>query len=884
MRKQKLIQKLFSVLLVVCMTVSCGSVAVLADGGPEAAAEEVPVVVSEPMSAPEPEPEPEPDPEPAPALEPAADAGESDTAAAAESEEEIIMPPDEEASDIGEEETAGEAPEEEPAEESGGEDEIALDAESEDGFVVTFLGDEGVEAINIYYTQDYAEPDETGVESTVARNSDTGEIDVSGSGQVNFAVVLAEGYSIATVSADANYKNLKDPADTGAENTYRLTKVTGAVTVTIVTTTEEVEEADPYNFTLTSEGITNSLGEVSASLKIKEAGTYYLTGGDLTDYVYGRVQIQAAGVTLVLKNVRLTYTNGAVINAKYDTTIVVEGDNYLTRVIDSAADPDDDGGKVIKGEYDTGYGESVSITFQGSGTLNIDAPKKGIGVDVYFDETTHAYNTEVTGSIKLNATVTVDGPTLNITSAHECIEANVIRLVSGKGNFYSSGDDAINAGTDADDTDESAGGGGPGGSGGGRAQNALYPYISYNMTDMSIEISGGNWYMNSAGDGIDSNGNVVISGGVTEVYSSTSGDNNAVDYGEENRGVFTISGGTLLAVGMSNMQGVPSSGNYVFFTGLSIQKGSSVTITDAGGNTLYSVTAPKNANSVLFSAPGVRNGDTYTVNVGGTTSTATAGQGGQGGSGEPGGPGGPGGQGGSGEPDGQGGKQFANGWVKSGGSWYYFQNGRIYTGWLVIGGSAYYLDTRTGAMATGWKQIGNAWYYFSSSGAMQNAKWLQLSGKWYYFNANGVMATGWLTLGSTTYYLDDSGAMVTGWKSVNGTWFYFASSGAMQSSKWVQSSGKWYYLGANGAMQTGWLTLGSTTYYLNASGAMATGWASIDGSWYCFASSGAMQSSKWVQSSGKWYYLKEDGTMAAAETVTVGGKEYTFSDAGVWIA
>ncbi len=473
--------------------------------------------------------------------------------------------------------------------------------------------------IDVYYTQDYTAPDETNVTTAVARDSDTGEADTSGSGQINFRVNLADGYSVVGVEVEGGYKNLKDPTDTGVENVYRVTKVTGSLTITITTSTEEPEQADPYSFTVTDDGITNSLGETMKSLKITEPGTYYLTGVDQTGYAEGRVQIQSEGVTVVLTDVSLTYTNGAVINAKYDASIVVEGYNYLTRVIDLAADPTEDGGKVIKGESDNYY-ESVSLTFTGSGYLQIDAPKKGIGVDVYVDEGV-AFSTESV-SVRLDAAVTIDGPTVAIYAAHECVEANVINLVSGVGRFVSSGDDGINVGIDLDDSDEDDI------DNDGNTREKLYPNVSYSFTDLSVNIYGGTWYVNSVDDGIDSNGNVYVYGGVTEVYSSTAGDNDPIDYGAENRGTFTYAGGTLLGVGVDGFQrqSAPTAngaGSYVLKNGLSIATGDTVEVTDADGHVLYSFTAPKTANVVLYCGEDV------------TAGTSSGGSGEPGASGDP---------------------------------------------------------------------------------------------------------------------------------------------------------------------------------------------------------------------------------------------------------
>ena len=110
-------------------------------------------------------------------------------------------------------------------------------------FTASFNCDEGVESVNVYYTQDYTSADETGATTAVARDSGTGNPVVTGDGQINFVVVLKNGYTLDSVTAEGAYKNVKD---TGVENTYRITKVTGAVTINV--TTEK--SATPSDYTL----------------------------------------------------------------------------------------------------------------------------------------------------------------------------------------------------------------------------------------------------------------------------------------------------------------------------------------------------------------------------------------------------------------------------------------------------------------------------------------------------------------------------------------------------------------------------------------------------------------------------------------------------------
>lgn len=104
-----------------------------------------------------------------------------------------------------------------------------VNAEEAAGYVVAFVSEHA--SVDIYYTQDYIQADETDVSTALARNSEIGKVDVSGNGQVNFKVNLEEGYVITSVKADQNYKNVKDQG----EGIYRVTKITGPVTVTVAT-------------------------------------------------------------------------------------------------------------------------------------------------------------------------------------------------------------------------------------------------------------------------------------------------------------------------------------------------------------------------------------------------------------------------------------------------------------------------------------------------------------------------------------------------------------------------------------------------------------------------------------------------------------------------
>lgn len=170
-----------------------------------------------------------------------------------------------------------------------------------------------------------------------------------------------------------------------------------------------------------------------------------------------------------------------------------------------------------------------------------------------------------------------------------------------------------------------------------------------------IQINGGKVVLDSQGDGVDSNGNVEITGGTLLVNGPSSDGDGAFDYDGE----ATISGGTVLMAGAVGMAQSFTSGMQAFaLVQASGSAGSVIEATDADGNVIATLTATKAFGCVLVSGAGVSDGDTITVSVDGAATMATASTTGT--SGIPtGGPGGMGGMGGGSatgnRPEGQGG-------------------------------------------------------------------------------------------------------------------------------------------------------------------------------------------------------------------------------------
>ena len=105
--------------------------------------------------------------------------------------------------------------------------------------------------VTAYPTQDLTSGGTANASTAFPRSSGTGLIDVSGDGQVNFVVNLEQDYRVQSVvvTPTANFKNLKGPSDTGVENGYRVTKMTGAVTITVTATDDPCDhEFDENGF------------------------------------------------------------------------------------------------------------------------------------------------------------------------------------------------------------------------------------------------------------------------------------------------------------------------------------------------------------------------------------------------------------------------------------------------------------------------------------------------------------------------------------------------------------------------------------------------------------------------------------------------------------
>lgn len=350
-----------------------------------------------------------------------------------------------------------------------------------------------------------------------------------------------------------------------------------------------------------------------SSLTITGTGTLNVNGSSCKNGIKGA----ATSAVTVGESANDTFTlnvNAAKNALAADGEVIINGGNV--NVTSS-----DDGIKASPDADDT----------ESKGTITINGGKITVNAD---DDAVHAEQVNVLGGdmtitagndgLKAEYALTVgkedgSGPDIDIKKSYEGFEGATITLRGGNGSIISS-DDGMNA-----------------------ANGDLSNY-SY-----ELDITGGEWYVNANGDGIDSNGNMSVSCGYTQVFGAADNGNGALDIGDFGCSL-TYTGGTIAAVGMSGMAVVPTSGNYISFgtsgmggfgrpgnqwgqsssSSFNISKGATIAIKDSSGNTVYSATAEKNANHVVFASDSLKSDVTYTLYVNGqsaATATLTAGTG-----------------------------------------------------------------------------------------------------------------------------------------------------------------------------------------------------------------------------------------------------------------
>lgn len=196
-------------------------------------------------------------------------------------------------------------------------------------------------------------------------------------------------------------------------------------------------------------------------------------------------------------------------------------------------------------------------------------------------------------AVHADEVLTVSGGVIDVSKCYEGLEAARV-TISGGEVYIVADDDGINA---ADGTSNAVGSANP---------------------DCSLIISGGIVYVNSAGDGLDSNGTLLISGGTVYVDGPTSGADAALD----SDGGILINGGTLVTCGTLGMIETPATNSEQYCVSYAqssaIAAGTRLAVRDSSGNELIGYINSKACQSLILSCGDFKYGESYTIYSGNT--------------------------------------------------------------------------------------------------------------------------------------------------------------------------------------------------------------------------------------------------------------------------
>ena len=443
----------------------------------------------------------------------------------------------------------------------------------------------------------------------------------------------------ASESQDASASAKTDAASDAKDSASDASASGAAVSGTSADSAE-----DGISIRFSNDGITaaddSGLSIDGTSLTITAAGTYLLSGNCEDGNV--KVQNGTTGVALVLDGLTLSsQTTAPLICAKSTEVTIEAAAGTINMLSDTAANNDGsedsntenavikckDGSQVVlcgTGELilqangRNGIKSGASTETEGDAsltirelTLTIDAPvndavnaesilnvESGTLEIFAGDDALHS-----DGELNIGADGT-DGPSISITSCYEGLEGTVVNIFSGDIDLQST-DDCINAA----DSNQPNG-------------------------DFQINITGGSITASTSnGDGFDSNGDLIISGGSVAVWTANAADNEPLDAD----GTVTISGGTVLAAGESSGMGIhlEASQPCVIFSGDSsesggfhqtalLTNGSSFSILSDDQTTLYSAEAICSASYIIFSSPDLTESGSCMLSSEDTETTSSA--------------------------------------------------------------------------------------------------------------------------------------------------------------------------------------------------------------------------------------------------------------------
>lgn len=258
----------------------------------------------------------------------------------------------------------------------------------------------------------------------------------------------------------------------------------------------------------------------------------------------------------------------------------------------------------VKATISSGVGSSDSASMKGFKSDSSIAILSGdVSINSYEDGVHSGDSVLVSGgklfiscsddAIHADQTIFATGGEISVTKSYEGLEAQRVVISGGKHKIYAN-DDGINAG-------------------GGKDSEGQNDEFDQSIKCV-IDISGGETYVNAKGDGVDSNGTISVSGGVTVVEGPTNNKNGPFDYDLS----ASATGGTFIAIGSPGMAmnfSEGTQGAILHNFEQTVPAGSELKIY-SGNELIFSHTSEKQFVSVMVTLPDFKVGGTYKIVAG----------------------------------------------------------------------------------------------------------------------------------------------------------------------------------------------------------------------------------------------------------------------------
>lgn len=344
-----------------------------------------------------------------------------------------------------------------------------------------------------------------------------------------------------------------------------------------------------------ADNTTNKVTDATSYASSEEPNAAIFSNCDMTIFGNGTLTVNGNKYDGIASDDGLIIKSGTINVTAVDDAI--RGKDYLI-VKDGVITAKGSSGHALKSdnETDKGYGfvdtEGGTFALTSTSGDGIHAKKR-----VMINGGTFSIAASASQGLKADSSVVITNGAVNVTTSREGIESFVIRINGGSTNIVAS-NDGLNATAGTI-------------SGGTESNDGSNIYINGGTVNLSV----------SNGDGIDSNGNVTMTGGTVSVHGPGSQPEVALDY----NGSFSLSGGTLIASGPNSGQMIQSISTSSTQNSLKILFNSTISagtlfhLQDASGNDLITFKPARSYYYILFSSSALKSGSTYYLYTGGTS-------------------------------------------------------------------------------------------------------------------------------------------------------------------------------------------------------------------------------------------------------------------------